>query len=225
MSVVAQFSVPADAFELGDALEVRRGIRIRLETMIPTGETVIPYLWVPNRDGDAVERALRASPLVADVRAVNELDDETLFRVSWAPDIDGLIDAIDASKAVILHGEGQGDRWSFRARFPEHDDLSSFYRTCLDEGIPIEMREVHDPLDDATADGFGLTDDQRVALRTALEEGYFAVPRGITLVELAEMLGVSDSAVSQRIRRGLTAVLSATLRSESNGPTGGGRDD
>jgi len=46
---------------------------------------------------------------------------------------------------------------------------------------------------------------------TALEGRYFAVPRRVNLPELAARTGNSDTAASQRTRRGLTTVLSATL--------------
>lgn len=224
MSVVVRFSVPADAFGLGDVLAEQSGVRIRFESVIPTGEATIPYLWVSIGDADVVETALRGASAVDEVRAVDEVDGETLVRVRWSSELDGLIDAIDVSDAVILYGEGEGDSWSFRVRFPDHTDLSAFYHTCAERGIPVDIAEVHDPIGTGTDDGVGLTDEQRTALRTALAEGYFAVPRGTTLVDLADELGVSDSAVSQRLRRGLATLLAATLRSESAG-TGDGPDD
>ncbi|MDX1748149.1 MAG: helix-turn-helix domain-containing protein, partial [Halobacteriales archaeon] len=52
-----------------------------------------------------------------------------------------------------------------------------------------------------------LSADQREALTLALDEGYFDVPRRINLITIADRLGISDSAASQRIRRGLSAVL------------------
>lgn len=45
----------------------------------------------------------------------------------------------------------------------------------------------------------------------ALERGYFDVPRQVNLTGLAEEMDVSDTAVSQRIRRGITGLLMATL--------------
>jgi predicted DNA binding protein len=64
-------------------------------------------------------------------------------------------------------------------------------------------------------DGFGVTGPQREALLAALEAGYYDVPRGTTLAVVAESLGVSDQAVSTRLRRGTTALLRATLACEN----------
>jgi cytidyltransferase-like protein len=57
----------------------------------------------------------------------------------------------------------------------------------------------------------GLTNDQEQTLTTAYERGYFAIPRGTTIQELGEALDISDSAVSQRLRRGEESLIAATL--------------
>lgn len=211
MSVIAEFSLPAEQFALGEVLEVRSGVRIRLETLIPTGDTVIPYVWVETDDAAAIEAALRASPVVDDVDIVDELDGETLVRVAWARDINGLIDSFRAADAVVLEGRGHGDHWSFQVRFPEDAALSTFYRDAVDRGLSLDLDSVHNPVDSTATAGYGLTDGQREVLVLALEQGYFDVPRNVTLVELADQLDISDSAVSQRLRRGLTTLLSRTL--------------
>lgn len=214
MSVIARFAIPAEEFALGNVLEVREGIRIQLESMIPTGDDVVPYFWVPTPDADAVEDALRSSALTESVKVVDEVNGETLFRVDWALEINGVIDALESAEAVVLDGEGRGDHWLFRVRFPEHDALSRFYRDCVDAGIDVQLNEINDPLGSGTDGGFAITPEQQEALEVALAEGYFDVPRGVTLVELAGELGISDSAVSQRLRRGLTEVISTTLVEE-----------
>jgi len=56
-----------------------------------------------------------------------------------------------------------------------------------------------------------LTDIQRETLTAALEAGYFAVPRTATLQDLADEFGVSDTAISQRIRRGVARLLTTEL--------------
>ncbi|MFC5972046.1 helix-turn-helix domain-containing protein [Halomarina salina] len=60
-----------------------------------------------------------------------------------------------------------------------------------------------------TASSRELTEEERTALRTALEAGYFAVPRRISTVELAECLETSSSTLVERLRRG-TAKLAVT---------------
>lgn len=211
MSVIADFRVPATDFALGRIMEVRRGINVRVETMVPTGESVMPYFWVPADDADAVEAALREDPLTLEVDALDEVNDEVLFRVAWSGEIDGLVDSLLDTEAVVLQAEGTGDDWLMELRFSDYDNLSSFYQNCTKKDISIDLDQVHSSIEDGSDSSYGLTDEQRETILIALNEGYFGVPRQTTLVELGEMLGISDSAVSQRLRRGLSKLLAATL--------------
>ena len=214
MSVIADFSIPADQFPLGDLLEVRPGVQVRLESLIPTGESVIPYFWVQSPDVEAVERTLRDSDIVESVEIVDRVGNETLFRVAWSQGVNGVIETIKDTDSVILESSGHGDHWSFQLRFPGNDALSTFDRTVVEKGVDLELEGVHNPLEADEPPELQLTEQQREALVVALDHGYFEVPRETTLVELAEELNISDSAVSQRIRRGLTKILSNRLDGE-----------
>lgn len=214
MSAIAVFSIPATEFPLGQLLEVRPGVQIRLESMVPTKDAVIPYFWVQTPDIETVEAALADSPLVEASHLVDRIGDEALFQVTWSEDIDGVIETIAETDCVILSGTGRGDDWSFRLRFSSYDELSSFYQRVKEKGIPVTIERIHDPVDHAGLPGTLLTQDQAEALSVALSEGYFDVPRRITLSELGDRLDISDSAVSQRIRRGLGTLLDDALTAE-----------
>lgn len=45
----------------------------------------------------------------------------------------------------------------------------------------------------------------------AVEEGYFSVPRGTKLDEIADQLGITKQAASERVRRGTETVLRKSL--------------
>lgn len=64
--------------------------------------------------------------------------------------------------------------------------------------------------------GSTLTETQEELLQSAAHEGYFKVPREITLVDLAEIHGISDKETSQQLRRGLDVIVrDATLDGQS----------
>jgi predicted DNA binding protein len=52
-----------------------------------------------------------------------------------------------------------------------------------------------------------LTPGQEEALAAAIDHGYYEVPRRITLRELASVLGVKPSALSERLRRAEANVI------------------
>jgi predicted DNA binding protein len=63
---------------------------------------------------------------------------------------------------------------------------------------------------DADAFAAQLTARERTVLLTALEYGYFEVPRETSLVTIGRELGMSDREVSRLVRRGTGKVLSVT---------------
>ncbi len=86
------------------------------------------------------------------------------------------------------------------------DDRSTVRRLVADlraSGASIELRRVArgvDPAADAIElEAGSITEKQREALELAVELGYYDSPRRADLAELAARLGVSKSAVSQRL--------------------------
>lgn len=55
-----------------------------------------------------------------------------------------------------------------------------------------------------------LTETQRALLQSAVQKGYFKVPREVSTVELAEKHDLSSRRVSEEICRGLDVVLNET---------------
>ena len=64
MSVIAYFTTPADDFIFRDVLDSQPNVRIRLETMVPTGSTLIPYCWISGEDVSVIEATLEDSPFI-----------------------------------------------------------------------------------------------------------------------------------------------------------------
>jgi len=92
-----------------------------------------------------------------------------------------------------------------------HEVLESVLEAA-GETVGVSLKRVH-PLEDETtvAQQWDLTPAQEEALRVSFEMGYFTVPREVTAAEVAEELGVSKSAVLERLRRGLAALLQQVL--------------
>ncbi|WIV66660.1 helix-turn-helix domain-containing protein [Natrialbaceae archaeon AArc-T1-2] len=89
--------------------------------------------------------------------------------------------------------------------------LTGILSTLETHGSTVELRRITtvDGDDSAEIDLTGITAKQREAIELAVELGYYDQPRGTDLEELADRLGISRSAVSQR----LNAVESTLVRS------------
>jgi len=129
-------------------------------------------------------------------------DDRSLTAVSQA-----LLDANG-----FLTGAAQtGGEWNVRARFPEKSAVLAFRDALMADGLDIDVRTITDDTEDAAQ--FGVTDPQREVLLLALNRGYFTVPRDASLSDLANDLGISSQAASERLRRGTRTLVENTLAS------------
>jgi predicted DNA binding protein len=211
-SIITSIAVPAEDFVLGSAITPVAGGRIRLERIVPVDRALIPYIRATEGVEGTLETALREESAVESYAVVDSTGDEILIRVEWSAHVDGFLDAIAESGATVLEGVGENDVWQFRLRFDDRRDLAACYRTCVDRDVRVDVEFVHgsDTGSDASA-ASALTDVQRETLRTAFAEGYFEVPRRTTIADLADEAGVSDTALSQRLRRGISRLLTATL--------------
>lgn len=215
MSVIVEFTVPDVEFLLGQALADPSGMRIELERLVPTGDAVIPYLWVRGEDYETFEQRVSENPAIGSFEALDRANDWVLYRTEWADDPFSLLAIINESDGAILEGQGN-DGWAFRVRFPNQDTLSTFYNYCMEEDINIHIERSY-TLTEKTEFGhqFGLSQEQREALVLALQNGYFDTPSQTSLGELADKLDISEQAVSDRIRRGNEKVLNKALLSSA----------
>jgi predicted DNA binding protein len=200
-TVIVDIDLPADQFVLGDVVSSDPGVQIELERIVPVEHAILPFLWVSDGSNEAVERLLRSSAYVTSVTRLVTLDDRALYQLEWTQDVNGVIGALEEAEGVIMEGHGTADSWSLRLRFASHEQFKRFAEGCRAQGIDIVLRAVYNPHPPVA--GRGLTAAQREAIRAAADRGYFKVPREVSLKEIAEQLGVSEQAVSQRLRRGL----------------------
>lgn len=209
MTVIADITVPTDAFALGRVLEGMPEAAIELERIVPLQEAIIPLFWISGTDPDKIEAALRQEPKVKTVEQLTTTDDETLFEVQWSSDIDGMVQALVDTRAKILEATGTAETWDFRLRFSAHEDLSAFNMALTEDNIPVTLRHIYNP--SPPTEQSELSAEHRETLLNAYQHGYFKVPRRTNLTELAATEGISDSALSQRIRRGLETLIEQTL--------------
>jgi hypothetical protein len=225
MTVLVKISLPARAFRLARTLERHRGITVEFESVVPLMQALRPRLWIRGIDPERVPAVLQDDPEITHATVHVRTSDEALVSVEWTGSDPPILRTIDLTDATCLRCLGRDGSWHVTLRFPDRDDLTEFHADLTDHDFPVWVHSVRDRA--AGADEYlldRLTDAQYETLCTALRTGYFSVPRRTTLQELAEELGVSDTAASKRIRRGLEALLAEELRAPTRErPTGLGR--
>jgi predicted DNA binding protein len=118
--------------------------------------------------------------------------------------------------AAVIEMHGRDTHWQLRVLFPNRASLSSTSEFCADSGLTFTVRNVQDLQQSTGSGGFGLSTDQYETLVTAAEQGYFDVPRSVTMEQLADSLGISQQAVSERLRRGHRALVNSALRPDES---------
>lgn len=210
MGVIVELALDANDFELGRILQLEDKADIVLETMVPMGEASIPFLRV--RGGrDAFQITVGEHPAVNDITVVNTTNDETLYAFDWQSETDAFFDGLHLHNGHVLEAGGTATQWTFELRFSTHDDLSAFQTYCDDNEVSLQINRIYNPTKPDAGRWFGLTGPQREMLTRAVEAGYYAIPRESSTKGLAEEFGISDQAVTERLRRGIATLVTNTL--------------
>ena len=202
MSTIAEIEVPATDFALWHTLDEHPDLDFEVERVVAHDHSqIMPFIWVesPNAGAEQLEAALDADPSVDRIRVLDDFDDRFLFQMHWVADIP-LVNAVIETGGTILSAHGTHERWVFRVLFPDRSVLSETHDRAMDEGFSMEIKNIYQMEDNRHA-RFGLTEEQHETLVAAFDRGYFNVPRGVTLNEFAEELGISHQALSERLRR------------------------
>lgn len=220
MSLVAELRL--DSPVLREALLAVPEMRLRaLQETLPRDDP--PRLIFRAGDGDfeAFEAAMGDDPSVTTAVCLNCSDERRLYRATVAAETAGRMTYGDAVglDVLLLGATGTADGWVVRMQFPDRDALGAYCEACERCGVAFDVRQLYTDPESDRGDGTRLTDVQRETLELALDRGYFEVPRNVSMQELAEELGVSGQAVSERLRRGLREATTAALR-DGDGSSG-----
>lgn len=211
MSVITEFTIPADAFALDTTFEAVPQATFEVERLAThSREWVMPFLWATHDDMGAVEDALRSDPSVDELDMIGQTGNIGQFKAEWNEDFQGLIDEIVDQHGIMQEAEAGGGTWYLKLKFIDQDAVSEFQAFFREQGYNFELQRRYDS---ATAKEreYDLSPQQREVLVTGQDMGYFEVPREAQIGDLADELGISTNAVSQRLRRATKNLTRNTL--------------
>jgi predicted DNA binding protein len=113
---------------------------------------------------------------------------------------------------VHLELVADADGWHNRTRFPDRESFELVYQFCKRHELDFTVDQIYRSTGDARAKTGGLSPAQQETLIEAVKAGYLDIPRGASLAELGDRLGVSESAASERFRRGSKTLIRETLQ-------------
>ena len=212
MSLFGEFRVPADSFALSETLRSVSDLVIEIERVVAAGELLTPYFWVSGDSLDEFDDAARGDSTVSNLQRLDEFDDATLYRADWTDNIEAIVYVYTHIGAVILEATGQSGEWVLRMRFDDRDRLDQFRQYCIENDVAFDLSRLYEISHPHSGGQYGLTPKQYEALTAAWEMGYFQLPREATLTDVADELGISQQALSDRLRRAHDALIANTLR-------------
>lgn len=215
MSTIAEFRLPAAETTLGTALEHAPDATFELESSVSKTR---PSLWVSGVERDTAEAAFEADPSVEGHDLLVETQSRLLYDVSFIDGTVRLSDELLADGGSLLEMWGTDGWWQVRVRFRDRDALCDAYDRLEASGLSVDLRRVTD-VTSVTENETRLTPEQQEALEAALEHGYFEIPRGISMEELADELGISHQALSERFRRAYETLVDDELQPVGEGST------
>jgi len=213
MTAIAEFTLPAADFPLGRVFEEHPDATLELDRVVPTGDTVMPFFWVTDPDGDlaAIRDLFDDLPELRSATLMEIVGDRGLFNAEWDPEYMGIMAAVGATDVTVLSATGSIDGWVFELRAASMDQFAEFRRYCDDHDIPVDLTRLSRLSEMSPGDEYDLTPEQREALVLAYREGYYDDVGRPDQDALAAQFGISRQALSARLRRGYRNLIESTL--------------
>lgn len=211
MACIIRGTIPADEFALYEASASFSDVEYEIERVVESAEGVVmPLLWIRGPEHTMTEEAFADDPSVRDLSLLAEFETESLYRMEWTQDVRVVVQMLTNSEATITDAYGRDGVWTLRVLYPTREAVEKTDEFCREEGFTFEIEMIR-KLEGKPAGRFGLTDEQYEVLRVASELGYYSIPRDISAEELADEIGISHQALSERLRRAHDALVEDTI--------------
>lgn len=213
MSLIAEIRLSSPDFPLMDALSGVPDMRLRVEQAVAEhSDRPILFLWASGDDFETFEAALKSDTTVEDPTRIEDAGDRRLYRVQVTENTQMVLypaEVETGTSRLSVSASAQGV--DTRLRLPDREALSRFRDICTEQDVCLSLQGVYESNESSTATQYGISSKQQIALQTAIERGYYTVPRETTLEEIAAELNISRQAMSERLRRGCRLLITNTL--------------
>ena len=205
MSLIATYQLESPVYD--PLFEEGANFRLEIKQVVACGpDTLSVTCWVETAHLEAFEAQLECWERGETTQYTDWQDDRALYQVRVPISRTTYWDWTSLG-GVLLDATVTPQGATIRMEFPDHDSLVTYRERCLEQDIDFSLNSLTDVRSDSELDSQPLTSAQRTFVASAIEHGYFEIPRGISMVELAAEHDISDQAASERLRRGLSNLL------------------
>ncbi len=184
-------------------------VRVEVLNRTELGSDVsVSDYWIGGHPAGVWAREIASYPDVLHIDSLAEVGDGCVYRITYRnPPIIYLYRRLKLPMQFPLRIQGGVIDWEVVARYSEFQEILEHARAADPNVSIVSIRRrplrSHLPV---------LTEAQHELLSQAMAAGYFAVPRGITLTELARRLDRSKSSISESIALIEKKLLESALR-------------
>lgn len=173
---------------------------------------------------ELIEATLDADPSVAATHPMPNYQGTHVYGIEFTPDTELLAPLVTEERGLSLEArrtdpESGMHGWWERWLFPARSGLNTVWERARSNGFEFRIDAINEFQSEGSASTGALTPEQRETLLFAFEQGYFKEPRETSLEELADRMELSSTAVGGRIRRGVNALVRATVVKEASDTT------
>ncbi|MDR5672050.1 Transcriptional regulator, contains HTH domain [Halalkaliarchaeum sp. AArc-CO] len=169
------------------------------------------YIVFEGEFDQPIDDILAEDHTVEEAKLMSDYGDQLVYGIIFTDETKLIAPKVTEVGGMSLDARSFSNGWIERWQLPSREVLAEIWEYARDNSFTFDVLELHQISEREHDDGYGLTAEQHEALVTAFERGYFEEPRGISLVELADELGISPAAASGRLRRGLTRLIGMTI--------------
>lgn len=211
MCVIVTARIPAGQFALRDTLDETPGAAFELVQHVARAAGEMSLVWAMAPDVDSMEEIVRRDSTVADVETLTTADGASLLRVEWDPSMRVVISDVIGTQGTVTSASATSAGWNLQFLFPDREAVTATHNACERHGVDIDLRSIRSLSGSRRRSRFDLTESQHDTLVAAHKAGYYDVPRGVKLADLASDMGVSHQTLSERLRRGHRSLVGNTL--------------
>lgn len=162
-------------------------------------------------DFEEIESVLDDDVTVADYTPIVETGNRRTYRIEYSDDTKLVTPIVSEVGGLTLSSERHANGWVLDLQLRDRDGLYELSESADEEGIHLEVLGIQETEGTYDREDFGLTESQREALLAGFVNGYYDDPRETSLVDLAELLDISPTALSGRLRRGSARLIEQVL--------------
>jgi len=208
MAIITRVYFSHPRMALAHVIESIPHLEIRALQEVSTDPTHNMHYFIINQESvQEFEEVIESDHTVATAQRVPSYENQPVYRIEFTPETLLLGSIVTQENGFALNAYRHSEGWIERWQLPEHESLQKIWNFADEQSFTFEICEIHQVSDYDRNRNHGLTEKQEELLAVAYSNGYFDKPREMTLEEIAETLGISTSAASGRLRRGIKKLV------------------